>query len=201
VSRDKIDPQKYRRSIRLPNYDYSRAGAYFVTIVTCRRESLFGEVLDGEMRLNKPGQIVQWEWLDLPKRLSYVELGAYIVMPNHFHGILILHENAGATRQELTGTAEDRIYSPHKSVEAMIGSPIPHGPKRASLGAVIAQFKSRITKRLWKNLSLKGTPIWQRNYYEHIIRNDEDLHNKTDYIESNPMLWHQDDENPLKIKG
>jgi len=80
------------------------------------------------------------------------------------------------------------------------GSPLPHGPKPASLGAIISQFKSRVTKRVWKIPEFKNTPIWQRNYYEHIIRNEKDLQNKTDYIEANPLLWGEDDENPVNIK-
>src|SRR6266545_1399427 len=83
----KFDPKKlHRRSIRLPNYDYAQPGAYFVTIVAWHRECLFGEAVNGEMRLNKIGEIVRWEWLALPKRLRFIELGAFIVMPNHFHG-------------------------------------------------------------------------------------------------------------------
>lgn len=94
----KFDPEKHqRRSIRLPNYDYAQAGAYFVTIVAWHRECLFGEIKKGQMQLNRIGKIVEWEWLDLSKRFPYIELGAYAVMPNHFHGILFLHENGGAT--------------------------------------------------------------------------------------------------------
>ncbi len=94
-----FDAAQGRRSIRLKGYDYSQAGAYFVTIVTWQREFLFGEIVDKEMRLNKIGKIVEWEWLELSKRLHYVELGASVVMPNHFHGILFIHESVGATRQ------------------------------------------------------------------------------------------------------
>ena len=98
-----FDPQKHhRKSIRLQGYDYSQAGAYFVTIVAWGRECLFGEITDGEMKLNNAGKIVQWEWLELPKRFGFIELGAYVVMPNHFHGILIFHETVGATRQYLS---------------------------------------------------------------------------------------------------
>ena len=88
----KFDPKKHhRRSIRLKGYDYSKAGAYYVTIVTWHREFLFGEIVNKEMELNKVGKIVEWEWLELSKRLLYVELGAHVVMPNHFHGILFIH--------------------------------------------------------------------------------------------------------------
>ena len=194
------DPQKHhRRSIRLPNYDYSQPGAYYVTIVAWHRECLFGDVANGEMKLNKVGEIVQWEWEELPKRLQYIELGAYVVMPNHFHGILIFHRHVGATRQDLTQARTGKVSLPFVTTDGIDGSPL-HGPKPASLGAIMAQFKSRVTKRLWKSPLLKGTPIWQRNYYEHIIRNERDLQNKTNYIEVNPLLWAADDENPTNTK-
>jgi REP element-mobilizing transposase RayT len=193
----KYDPQKHRRrSIRLPHYDYSQEGAYYVTVVAWHRECLFGEIRNAEMRLNSLGKIIQYEWLALPKRLSYVELGAYAVMPNHFHGILYIHEHVGATRHNPTGSHSGTISSSIITRESLEGSPLPYGPKPASLGAILAQFKSRATKRIWKIPEFKDTPIWQRNYYEHIIRDDNDLKNKTDYIEANPLLWGQDDENP-----
>jgi putative transposase len=197
----KFDPQKHNRhSIRLPNYDYSQPGAYFVTIVAWHRESLFGEVVNKEMMLNRIGQIVQWEWKDLPKRFQFIELGAYVVMPNHFHGILIFHEHVGATRQVSINTFPGTASLPSVTLDGIDGSPLPPGPKPASLGAIIAQFKSRVTKRLWKVPSLKDTPIWQRNYFEHIIRDERDLQNKTDYIHANPIIWAEDDENPLNIQ-
>jgi REP-associated tyrosine transposase len=196
----KFDPQKHhRRSIRLKGYDYSQAGAYYVTIVAWRRECLFGEVVNKEMRLNKVGKIVEWEWLDLPKRLSYVTLGAHMVMPNHFHGILFIHENVGATRHDQTRLQSGSDALQEISTDGIVRSPLPHGPKPASLSAILAQFKSRVTKRIWKFPELKETPIWQRNYYEHIIRDEIDLKNKTDYIESNPLLWDEDDENPINV--
>jgi REP element-mobilizing transposase RayT len=206
----KFDPQKHpfdnaqgrhRRSIRLKGYDYSQEGAYYVTIVTWRRDFLFGDVVSKEMLLNKVGKIVEWEWLELPKRLSYIELGVHVVMPNHFHGILFIHENVGATR--LGQTISRSGAEPLQTVtsDGIDGSPLPRGPKSASLGAIIAQFKSRVTKRIWKIPEFKETPIWQRNYYEHIIRDEMDLQNKADYIESNPLLWDEDDENPVNSKG
>lgn len=118
----KFDPQKHhRRSIRLANYDYSQPGAYYITIVTWHKECLFGEVVKGAMRLNKVGQIVQWEWKDLRKRFLYVELGAYVVMPNHFHGILIFHEHVGATRQGLAMLPSGNVSLPSVSTESFDG--------------------------------------------------------------------------------
>ena len=197
----KFDPQKHhRRSVRVKGYDYSQPGAYFVTLVTWHREFLFGEIKNKEMKLNKIGKIVEWEWLELPKRLSYIELGAYMVMPNHFHGILFIHETVGATRQSQNMSQPDTDALQIITTDGIDGSPLPKGPKPASLGAIIAQFKSRVTKRIWKFPEFNSTPIWQRNYHEHIIRDQKDLQNKTDYIEANPMLWDDDDENPINIK-
>ena len=202
VRMTKFDPNKHhRRSIRLKGYDYASAGGYFITIVAWRRECLFGDVINGKMRLNKIGKIVQWEWLELSKRLSYVTLGAHMVMPNHFHGILFIHENVGATRQGLSKSRSNVEPEHLITTDGIDGSPLPRGPQPASLGAILAQFKSRVTKRIWKIPEFKETPIWQRNYYEHIIRNDHDLQNKTDYINANPLLWDQDDENPTYIKS
>jgi putative transposase len=194
----KFDPKKHhRRSIRLKGYDYAQAGAYYVTIVTWHREFLFGKIVNKEMKLNKVGKIVEWEWLELPKRLSYIELVTHIVMPNHFHGILCIYETVGATRPGRKLSQPDTEPTRAITSDGNDGSPLPRGPKPASLGAIIAQFKSRVTKRIWKFPELNNTPIWQRNYYEHIIRNEKDLQNKTDYIESNPLLWDEDDENPV----
>jgi REP element-mobilizing transposase RayT len=187
--------------ITVPPLGGEQEGAYFVTIVTWRREFLFGEIVNGEMMLNKIGKIVEWEWLELPKRLPYVELGVHVVMPNHFHGILFIRENARATRQGQTMILSGKEPMQTDSPIGIDGSPLPRGPKPASLGAIIAQFKSRATKRIWKFPEFKETPIWQRNYYEHIIRNEKDLQNKTDYIEANPRLWGDDDENPVNGRG
>ena len=184
----KFDPKKHhRRSIRLKGYDYSQAGAYYVTIVVWHRECLFGKVVNGKMRLNDVGMIVELEWKELAKRLQFIELGAFMVMPNHFHGILFFHEIVGATRQELPYARSGNVSLPNVTIDSIDGSPLPRGPQPKSLGAIMSQFKSRVTKRLWKFPALKGTPIWQRNYWEHVIRNEQDLQNKTDYIEANPM--------------
>lgn len=180
----KFDPQKHhRRSIRLKGYDYTQNGAYFVTIVTWRRECLFGEVVNGEMMLDRRGQIADECWREVSNHFPYVELGSYIIMPNHMHGIIVI--------------SADRMVT--MDVGATHASPLqkrPRGVLPGSLGAIIGSYKSAVTKRIGRDMNETG--IWQRNYYEHVIRNDKDLQNKTDYIEANPLLWEQDDENPVK---
>lgn len=198
----KFDPNKHhRRSIRLKNYDYASAGAYYVTIVTWHRDILFGEIVNGEMKLNQAGKMVQTELLEIEKRLAYIQLGAFIIMPNHIHIIIFILTPVGATRMGLSKTNFIETSLQNKTIKSNDGSPLPRTPKSASLGTIISQFKSRVTKRLWNIKSLKSAPIWQRNYYEHIIRDEKDLQNKTDYIDANPLLWDEDDENPNNLKS
>jgi REP element-mobilizing transposase RayT len=182
----KFDPKKYRRrSIRVPGYDYSQPGAYFVTTVTYQWECLFGEVVDREMRLNGNGKVVKWEWERLLHRFPFIELGTYIVMPNHFHGILIFHESVRATRTDQIDPESDITTFQSITPDGNNGS------------AIVGQFKSRVTKRLWKNPDLNGTPIWQRNYYDHIIRDETEWNKIHLYIESNPINWATDEENSI----
>jgi len=174
----KFDPQKHHRhSIRLKGYDYSQAGAYFVTIVAWQREMLFGEIVGEEMIFNEIGQIVseQWRWLET--QYPYIELGTWVVMPNHFHGILVIHDiGRGGSRSAPT--------------------PI----KRKPLGGLIGAFKTVSTKQINLLRSTEGQMVWQRNYYEHIIRNEKDHERIHRYIESNPSLWAEDDENPNNVR-
>jgi REP element-mobilizing transposase RayT len=169
----KFDPQKHHRhSIRLQRYDYSQAGAYFVTIVAWQREMLFGEFVDGVMVLNDFGKIVaeKWQWLET--QYEYVELGAWVIMPNHHHGILVIHDGRGGSR------------------------PAPTPIKRKPLGGLIGAFKTVSTKHINLLRDTEGQVVWQRNYYEHIIRNESEMDRITRYIESNPSMWMDDDENP-----
>ncbi len=160
--------------MRLQGYDYSQAGGYFVTIVTQGRAALFGEVVNGEMRLNRHGEIVAetWQWLET--QYPYVELGAWIVMPNHFHGILMITDDCrGGSRTAPTG-------------------------KQKSLGSLIGAFKTVSTKKINLLRNTEGAVVWQHNYYDHILRNQHDLELTWLYIDSNPAQWGSDDENPSK---
>jgi REP element-mobilizing transposase RayT len=168
------DPIRFhRRSIRLKEYDYTSPGAYFVTVVTHKRACLFGKVVDGEMRLNQFGKFVAYAWEWLPKRYPYVNLDPYIVMPNHFHGVLhILDINIdcrGGSRP-----------APTQSIKP--------------LGQLVGVFKTISSKQINLSRYTPGLPVWQRNYYEHIIRDQSDLESITGYIRSNLDHWSDDPE-------
>ncbi len=188
-----------RRSIRMQAYDYSQPGAYFVTVVTSGRECLFGKVIDGGMSTNAAGNIVRHEWENLPQHFPFLELGAFVVMPNHFHGILVIRPPVGATRPDPTLALSGKESFPLMTTDGPEGSPLQSGPRRGSLGAIIAQFKPRVTKRIWKLPGMHGRPVWQRNYYEHVIRDDKDWDRIHRYIECNPATWAEDAENPQNL--
>jgi len=173
-------PDKYhRQSIRLKDYDYTQAGAYFVTICTHKRECVLGDVVNGEMQLNELGQVVEIEWLKTAEIRDNVELDAFVIMPNHIHGIIVIIESCvGATGR----------------------SPLRNGPAPKSIGAIVAGFKSAATKRINELRSTPRAPVWQRNYYEHVIRNEDDLNEIREYILNNPLRWELDSENPKNMK-
>jgi len=187
----KFDPQKHhRRSIRLKGYDYTQAGAYFVTMVTHQREPLFGEIVDREMRLSPMGQIADEHWRAIPEHFPHVELGAYVVMPNHVHGIIIITDGGGTPWRAPTHAPTDNIEK--------FGKPV-----SGSLATIIRQYKSSVTRRIQKELyglDISSPTIWQRNYYEHIIRNKAAYNRIHRYIESNIDNWAKDNENSVKSK-
>ena len=180
-----FDPKiHHRRSIRLAGYDYAQAGAYYVTIVTWQREFLFGGIVNGEMRLNRHGKIAEECWQLIPKHFPDVELGAYVIMPNQVHGIIMIND-----------TDKNRVATNSQPVGASHDTPLrPRGVSSGSLGAIIGSFKSAVTKRIGRELNETG--IWQRSFYEHIIRNDKEFANIQAYVINNPVLWDEDEENP-----
>lgn len=157
-----------RRSIRLPGYNYAQTGAYFVTICTHGYEYLFGDIVDAGMVLHDAGRIVVDEWLRTAQIRAEIDLDEWVVMPNHFHGIVVI------------GCAGDRPVAPTT------------GPKPKSIGALIAGFKSAVTKRINHTRRTPGAQVWQRNYCERVIRNDSELHRIREYIRNNPARWESD---------
>jgi len=169
----------HRRSIRLRDYDYSEEGAYFVTICTLQRQCLLGDVSGGEVHLSRFGLIVAECWEAIPTHFSNVELDSFVVMPNHVHGIVII----------LDGTQGDR---------ARHASPL-HLNARAKpvlLGTIVGSFKSAASRHINNLRGTPGEPVWQRNYYEHIIRKERELNGIREYIACNPVRWAQDENNP-----
>jgi REP element-mobilizing transposase RayT len=143
---------------------------------------LFGEILDGEMLLNEWGNVVEDCWNEVPSHFKHVELDAFVIMPNHVHGIIIIADYTHV------GAGSPRPYNKNVS-----------GTKH-TLGQIVAYFKYQSSKRI--NL-IRGTPgmrLWQRNYYEHIIRDEKDLDEIREYIVNNPIKWVLDDENPTNLK-
>jgi len=189
--------QHHRRSIRLKGYDYTTPGGYFITLVTQGRVCLFGDIVKDEMQYSEKGQIACECWRAIPDHFSTVELGVFMVMPNHVHGIIILHEELAPAYENRSAISSPNVGATHW-VAPTNGRKyvIPtNGPQRGSIGAIIGAYKMSVTRKIVQRYG--GVPnIWQRNYYEHIIRNDEEHQRIHLYIESNPVHWINDDENP-----
>ena len=181
----------HRRSIRLKEYDYTQAGAYFITICTYNHRFLFGVVEEGKMLLNRFGKIVESEWLKTEQIRENIELDEYIIMPNHFHGIIIITDTVRGTVHE------------DNTVGAYSNTPLRKNSFRSpsrTIGAIVRGFKSAVTKCINEYRETPGFPIWQRNYYEHIIRSREELSCIREYIANNPLQWQFDRENPHYIQ-
>ena len=164
------DPERHhRRSIRLKEYDYSQVGAYFITIVTQDRACLFGEIMDGKMHLNDVGYMVHQEWTNLPNRFPNIDLDAFVIMPNHIHGIIVI---TGAIPVG-AGLVPALPSAPNEEGVTISGA---SGATRATTrvaptaGGTVGAFKSITTVRYTHGVKHYGR-LWQRNYYEHIIRN------------------------------
>jgi putative transposase len=188
----KFDPKiHHRRSIRLRGYDYAQVGAYFVTIDTFQQEYLFGEIDNGEMALNAWGQIVQNWWDDIPNHFPGVETGAFVIMPNHVHGIIIITAGRGAVPAPIVSDGENQGgETPGRGTLPL------QWTKKPTLGQIVAYFKYKSTKEI-NALTGEGvvTKLWQRNYYERIIRNEREMDAIWRYIEANPENWGKDKEN------
>lgn len=212
-----------RRTIRIPEYDYTQQGAYFITICTHRKENIFGEIKSGKMKLSPLGEIAYYQWLHLPKRFSNINLDTFVIMPNHIHGIIIIIKNNNPTPRR--GEAgENRHGSPPKipispvypeimflacegspdlsnrvSSQALKSnsfpptiSPSPHGTVPGSISAIIQNYKSLTSRKINTLLRSKNNAVWQRNFYEHIIRDETDYDRIVEYIDNNPISWSDD---------
>jgi putative transposase len=184
-----------RRTIRLPGYDYSRSGGYFVTICTHNRDYLFGEIKNGEMRLHEFGEIVAMEWAQTPSIRPRIALDVFCVMPNHFHGIIVIKNelcDMGVFSCRGTLQRAPTVQFPPKMEH--FGK-----PTSDTIPTIVRLFKSSTTKRINTKRETSGSPVWQRNYYEHVIRDDDELNRIREYVGANPANWDRDEENPERI--
>ncbi|HHT9113265.1 MAG: transposase [Planctomycetes bacterium] len=176
---------KPRKSIRLKGYDYSRAGAYFVTICAHNKECLFGDVVNGNLALNDFGRMVDSEWLKTAEIRKNVILDGYVIMPNHFHGIILIIDNDDNGKAHLAST------KCNVSIKMEFGK-----PKPGSLPVIVGAFKSAVARQINLMRNTPGNEIWQHNYYERIVRNRCELDRIRKYIITNPLRWQMDKENP-----
>jgi len=189
-----------RRSMRLRGYDYAQAGAYFITICSQGRACPFGEVSDGAMCMNAAEELAASLWGDIPKRFSEVDLDAFVVMPDHIHGIIVLPDPAVALHS-----------SSRTGVDTLAVGTLDDGARRAAtraaptIGGIVGTFKSLFTVEYIRGVKKKRWAafdhrVWQRNYYEHVIRDESDLARIRCYIDENPLRWELDDENPQRVQ-
>ena len=186
------DPERHhRRSVRLRGYDYSSPGKYFVTICVQHRERLYGEVINGEMKLNDAGLMVEKWWLELANKFPLIDLDEHVIMPNHLHGIIVIVDRRGREK-DLFYTGKTRGQIAH----AMAGIP----EKSAPLPEIVQWFKTMTTNEYIRGVKELGWPrfdrkLWQRNYYEHVIFSLKSLRNIRQYIRANPLMWPYDRDN------
>jgi putative transposase len=163
------DPERHRRrSIRLDEYDYTRPGAYFITINTCRREHLFGQVVAGAMVPSDAGVIAAAAWRAIPHHFPHGALDEWVIMPDHLHGIIVIERSVIDQPQQCAGK--------------------PRGTVPGSLPAIVQNFKSVSTRRINEYFGTPGRRVWQEDYYEHIIRAGE-IDRIRRYIATNPARW------------
>ena len=178
-----------RRSLRLRSYDYAQAGAYFVTIVAKDRVCLFGHIADGHMHLSEAGAIVAGTWDRLPSHYPYSETDAFVVMPNHVHGVLILRADG---RHQAVGRHQANVRAGFK--------PAPTGEislvARHPATEIVRAFKTFSARRVNVLHDSPGSSLWQRNYYAHVVRGEAELDHIRRYIAENPLRWARDSENP-----
>ena len=194
--------------MRLDGYDYSLAGAYFLTMVCWGREEILGTVADGEMQCNDFGMMAAGVWEEMPNHFPQVDLGDFVVMPNHVHGIIIIDDTVGARRDDMVGARDDEMVGArHASPQRMIQRAtqrapmrVAKGAARGSLGAIVGAYKSAVAKRINEIRGTPGERVWQRNYFDHIIRDEKEWERINDYIQANPARWAEDEENPTRIK-
>ncbi|MFZ0522664.1 MAG: transposase [Candidatus Acidiferrales bacterium] len=166
-----------RRSVRLRAFDYSQLGSYFITIQTHRGKHIFGKIISGQMKLSAVGQAVSECWLGIPDHFGGVELEEYVVMPNHVHGIIMIRARARHAVPLRTRTEHAEAFG---------------HPRPASVPTIVRSFKSAATQHARKILGQQEVQIWQRSYFERVIRSPQEFRKIRKYILLNPARWEFD---------
>jgi len=185
----------HRRSIRMRHYDYGESAHYFVTICSYQRRCVFSDVSDAECILNRLGMLVERCWSELPGHFGNLALDEYVIMPNHLHGIITVPSRGITPRSDRA-----RIHQNEDDARARHALPLQRKfgkPMRGALPTVIASFKSAATKRARQHGLSQNRSVWQRGYYERVIRGEKELARIRKYITENPLTWELDRENPL----
>jgi REP element-mobilizing transposase RayT len=187
-----------RQSIRLKGYDYSQSGLYFITICCYQRECLFGNIINSQMILNNFGQLIKEEWLKSAEIRKEIELDDFVIMPNHFHGIVIINQeiNSHFMKNDVDFQDNNVGANGRSPLQQIQSSPPKISMKPKSISSLIAGFKSATTKKINVIRNTHQNPVWQRNYYDHIIRNDESLARIREYVQNNPLSWENDQLHP-----
>ena len=182
----KKNNNKYRiESVRLKNWDYRNNGAYFITINTGNRKHFFGEIINSKMQLSPIGEYAENFWMEIPKHFPFVELGNFVVMPNHTHGILIINNTNSVI--SLHCNEMDKSLQCNDSTGNQYYSDI--SPKPGSISTIIRSYKSAVSKHA---RLLNPEFNWQPKFHDHIIRNSESFERIQNYIENNPYNWKED---------
>lgn len=184
-----------RKSIRLKGYDYASCGAYFVTVCVNNRKSVFGDVLDGKIILNDAGKMAYRVWGEIPQFYNGIDIDHFQIMPNHMHGIIIMVGAGPCARPD----NEKINYCNIQSNDYHKGQPQGVAPT-LSLSDIVHRFKTMTTKQYCDGVKSRNWPsfdvrLWQRNYYEHLIRDKSDFNRIRKYIIDNPLNWGNDEEN------
>jgi len=169
----------YRRSIRLPDHDYSQPGAYFVTIVAYKHICIFGEAAHECIQLSEIGRVVESTWCEIPMHFQNVSNEHFLIMPNHLHGIIIIENPPDRARHAAP--------LPQFNISSQKSNP-------STLGTIVGSFKSAVTKTIHQINGLEDIKVWQRNFDEHIIRDEQEYRSIVNYIMTNPMNWENDPE-------
>jgi REP element-mobilizing transposase RayT len=173
--------RRTRRSIRLPGFDYSSPGNYFVTVCADRRRCLFGRIEKDETVLTGLGEAARKCWIEIPQHFPNVEIDSYVVMPNHLHGILVINPKFPEASRQPRSTL----------IAESFGKPV-----SGSIPTIVRSFKAAVTKHAHESGLLFSGVVWQRGYFEHVLRDDREFVNANDYIIKNPLRWAFDEENP-----